>query len=254
MIRGVAITRAAAVVPGIARLTRSEAPQSVRSEEIPGADLDDRLLLFERERADGQGDGKNLVRPEGGVISDSRRIDHVVAAASRRVPEFLKAFPGLRRKGFVSIPALGEQLCKYGHRFKRVNPERVDLHGLPDARSDDPVADFCVHPGELDAGLSRIEKPICRVHVNVVARALHVRVDYCRENREEFLKSYVILRRREILTDGFEIPERRIPGVIFRLAAGVRELVGEPAPLDVTRQGQKNSPSTSPPPPPMPPS
>src|SRR6266581_8544203 len=71
MIRGVAIARAATVVPGVARLTRSEAPQSVRGEEIPGANLDNRLLLFERERADGQGDSKNLVRPEGGVISDS---------------------------------------------------------------------------------------------------------------------------------------------------------------------------------------
>src|SRR6266571_5269793 len=71
MIRGVAIARAATVVPGIARLTRSEASQSVRGEEIPGADLDNGLLLFERERADRQADGKNLVRPEGGVISYS---------------------------------------------------------------------------------------------------------------------------------------------------------------------------------------
>ena len=62
--------------------------------------------------------------------------------------------------------------------------------------------------------------------MNVVTRALDVRVDYCRENRKKFMKSYVILRRREILTDGFEIPERGIHGIIFRRAADVREIVG----------------------------
>ena len=73
------------------------------------------------------------------------------------------------------------------NRFERVDPKRIDFHGLPRARRDDPIADLGIHPGELHTGAAGEEETVRGVHVNAVARALHVGVNHSGKNRKEFL-------------------------------------------------------------------
>ena len=126
------------------------------------------------------------------------------------------------------------------HGFERVDPQRVDLHGLPRARGNDPVADFGVHPGELHAGAAGKEQTVGGIGMNVVARALHVGINNPGENWKKFLQRRGVLRGREILADGLEIPERGIHGVVFGLAAGVRKIVRQHPAINVARKGKKN--------------
>ncbi len=76
--------------------------------------------------------------------------------------------------------------------------------------------------------------------MDVVAGARDVRIDHACENRKKFLQRHGILRRFEILPDGFEIPERRIGGVVFRLASSVRKVVREHAAIHIARKSKKD--------------
>ena len=116
---------------------------------------------------------------------------------------------------------------KSRHRFERANPQCVDFDGLPGAGRHYPVADFCVHPRELNARTAGVKKSIGGIDMDVVASARDVRLDHAGENRKKFLQRRGILGCRNILPDGFEKPERSVDGVVFRLAASIREIVGE---------------------------
>src|SRR5260370_20515885 len=79
-----------AVIPAVSRFARRETPQSMRGQEAPRANIDNRRLLLGSERADRQGHSKNLVRPERGITPDARRIDDVEAVMAVPGPETLK--------------------------------------------------------------------------------------------------------------------------------------------------------------------
>jgi len=51
-----------------------------------------------------------------------------------------------------------------------------------------------------------------------------------------------VLRRGKILPDGFEIPERGIDRVVFRLTACVWEIVRQHSSVHVSRKGKKDLP------------
>ena len=69
VISGVAVARSAAVMALIAGLARREAAQSVGSQQMLRAHIDDGLLLVFGERADRQLHGKNLVGPKRSVVA-----------------------------------------------------------------------------------------------------------------------------------------------------------------------------------------
>ena len=64
--------------------------------------------------------------------------------------------------------AVAEALREFLHGAEGVEPEGLDFDGLAAARGDDPVVNFDVHPGELDAGGVGDEEAV-GVHVDAVA-------------------------------------------------------------------------------------
>ena len=88
MIDAVAMLGRSAVVPVVLGDTHGQTPQSVRGQQAPGADIDDRFLLRWRKRRLGQRNRENLVRSQRRVVADAWSVDHVVAVALRFVPEF----------------------------------------------------------------------------------------------------------------------------------------------------------------------
>src|ERR1700680_1149710 len=63
----------ATVMPLISWLALREAAEPVRSNKPPRADVYDSLLLYRGERTVRQRNAEDLIRPERGIISNSRR-------------------------------------------------------------------------------------------------------------------------------------------------------------------------------------
>ena len=126
------------------------------------------------------------------------------------------------------------------HRDERVEPQRIHFDGLADARRDDVIAHFGVHPGELHAGLTGVEESVARVHVNLVARAADVPFDNVRENGEQLLKQRQIFRGCKCLPCGLEKPQRGVHRVVLRRIAAVGEGVGQHAAIGEARVGEQD--------------
>src|SRR5271163_792075 len=115
MVSAIARKRVSAVVALIPWLARRETAQSVRSEQLLRAHVDHAFLLFAGERADGKRNGKDLVGPQRTIRADARRIDQVVTAAARGIPEFCKAGGGLRFQLFVTFGRFYQHAGKLDH-------------------------------------------------------------------------------------------------------------------------------------------
>jgi len=78
MISGITLAGRAAVMAGISWLARRETPQSVRGQEAPRGKHPQPLSAARGVSGlTGKGHGKNLVRPERGIVPDAWRIDNV---------------------------------------------------------------------------------------------------------------------------------------------------------------------------------
>ncbi len=144
------------------------------------AGIDHGLLLRRRERTKRQCHGDNLVGPQQRVVAEPGRIDDVIAAPALRIPKFLKPVFRFLRMRVIRFAGFLEQVREPRHRLQRINPQGIDFDGLAGARRHHPIADFCVHPGELHPRFTRVQQTVRGVHMDVIARALHVRVDYFR--------------------------------------------------------------------------
>src|ERR1700730_5874164 len=91
MILAVTVSIIATIMSLVAGFALREAAQSVRSNQPPGTNIDNRFLMFRGKRALRQRNGKNLIWPKSGVISNSRRVDDVIAVTGRVVAEFGEA-------------------------------------------------------------------------------------------------------------------------------------------------------------------
>ena len=108
-----------------------------------------------------QGQSEDLVRTQARVAPAAGRadlalgtIDDIVKIAAGIEPECLFEVRTNSRgaRGIVCrIRGASEIGREIPHDGNRVEPERVDLDRLADARSDHPVADLGVHPGQLHA-------------------------------------------------------------------------------------------------------
>src|SRR6266699_5159195 len=97
------------------------------------------------------------------------------------------------------------------------------------ARGHDPVADFGVHPGELDSKLAGCQQS-ARVHFDSVTRTANVPGNNVREYRIEFVAYKLqIAGVSKIGACRFKEPERSVNRVVFRCFAGIWKTVGQHA-------------------------
>src|SRR4030095_12152231 len=111
VIGAVAMPLIAAVVALVLRVARRPTPEPVGRQEMAGAGVDDLALAFGRERALGERDCKDLVRPERVIVAVGR-VDDVVATPGAVIPEAIEssshALPELRpRLRTVAPPPCG---------------------------------------------------------------------------------------------------------------------------------------------------
>src|SRR6266404_1799792 len=104
---------------------------------MPAADVDNGLLLFRRKQSFEKRNGEDLIGAEGAVVAHARTANHAVTTAALRVPEFLKTLRSFGGQHLVAFARLSEQARKLRHRLERVDPKRIDFHGLPCARGND---------------------------------------------------------------------------------------------------------------------
>ena len=119
-------------------------------------------------------DRENLIRTDGviGASSDVVDIDDVEQTVSRLVPESqCKRFDR-------AIQNRGPACAQSGASIKRINPERLDLDGLADARCDLSSLDSRIHPGQLHPW-----RAACQQAVGITADAL---ARPARESFEDF--------------------------------------------------------------------
>src|ERR1700730_17562444 len=122
MIRAVTLSIIATVMSLVAGFALREAAQSVRSNKPPGTNIDNRFLLFRGKRALRQRNGKNLIWPKSGVISNFRRVDDVIAASGRVVPEFGEALFYALRQFCKRLGRLFRGRSETSHSFQRIKP------------------------------------------------------------------------------------------------------------------------------------
>src|SRR5262249_52687886 len=140
--------RAARISSDVGRVVGRERAQTNRSPELLLDEVDDSARPFSFGEREGEPAHRvDLIRANG-LIRGARHviaIDDVIEALFLFVPEALGE--GDRSLCGEIVPAKGEGGCE----TQRVDPERLDLDGFANARSDDPVADLRVHPSDLDA-------------------------------------------------------------------------------------------------------
>src|SRR5439155_3074102 len=151
VVRPIALADATLIPRCVALRAGCQRPQTERGPELPLDGVDDlagALALQEGVRQ--ASDGEDLVGAQGGIEPAGYviGIDYVVEAAGRGVPE--AAREALHALGVERRVARREAL----RDAESIEPERLDLHRLPDPRGHDPVADLRVHPGELHPRLA----------------------------------------------------------------------------------------------------
>ena len=100
-----------------------------------------------------------------------------------------------------------------------VQPERLNLDWFSGAWSDNPIADFGIHPSELYAGDATSEEPIAG-GADSVACAFAVSVENGFDRAEQsLLLPAVDLVRLKVFMDRDDIPERSVHGIVFGLCA-----------------------------------
>ena len=179
MIGVIPLFRAARVVPAIRCFLRARlrSPKDVSSSRAHTSHNGALLLL--RQSCLWQRDGKNLIGPQRGIFAAGafRGVDHVEAKLFFGIPKFRKAGSSARRQIFVLRRAAAQDARESRHGRRSIEPQCIHLDGFSDTRRHDAAVDLCVHPGKLHARLARIEQPVRRIDMDVVARAAHMCVD-----------------------------------------------------------------------------
>ena len=240
MVSGGAPALVALVAPLVVRVSGSKAAQSQTREQVTRASVNHGALLLGIERAARQGDGQELVWPQRCIVSP-RAVNHVKAATHGRAPEAPEVRSRLRRHVFILGRGLVDGARKFRRAQERVVPERVHLHGLADSRRHHPVPGLGVHPRQLHARFARVEEPVRRVDVDVVAGAAQVPVDNFRQQGEKASQQLPVVRGGVVLAYGFEEPERGVRRVVFRGLAALGKAVRKQAAVHEPGKGLEDA-------------
>ena len=244
VIYGVAPFRAAGITTAIGGVARTQRAQAKRCPQLTQADIDDRAALRRGQQWVTEGNGKDLIRTQAGVILSIGRVDDVVEIAAGCIPETPIELLGVGIRAVAVVTRhcrFVETLSEAGHDAQRMLPQRIDLDRLADARRDDLGADLGVHPGQLhpiDAGL---QQPVLWINLDVVARAAFVPRDDVLERRPQCGREIQVAARYEVFLHGIEQPQRRIDGVVFGRGAIIGKAIGQHALADMAGEGAQNA-------------
>ena len=146
VIGGVALLLAAQVPPLVSRIGGSEAAQPVTGKQVERTGVNHGALLGRLERACGERNGEQLIRPQRRIVSFGT-VDNVKATIRCRIPKTPEARARLRRQTFVAGCRLSDDASKLHQARECVVPQRVHLDRLADSRRNDALAHLGVHPG-----------------------------------------------------------------------------------------------------------
>src|SRR5579859_3199221 len=177
VISGIALARPAVILPPVTCFAGRQTAKPVRRQQLGRADVNNGFLLFPRKQADRQRYGKNLVGPQGSIIARHWSIDYIVTTLPLRIPKSMEVIPKLASKGLVERARHAQFLSELRYGLQRVYPQSIDFDRFADPRRHYPIANFRVHPGQLETALPSIEQAIGLIHMNAVASSSHVRVD-----------------------------------------------------------------------------
>src|SRR5262249_28202133 len=117
-----------------------------------------------------------------------------------------------------------------------VEPQGLNFDCLALTRRHYVVTDFGIHPGELDAIGARLKKSVL-VHLNAVARAANVPIDYVFEYLVKVALDEVIIAGVSGRgADCFKEPPRGVDAVVFGGLPLVGESIGEHAAINMPRE------------------
>ena len=203
--------------------------------------FDNGALLRRPERGNGKRYSEDLVGTHRRVVS-LRPIEHIEAAICFCIPETRKACAGayggllerLRR-----LADLQREICGSG---ESVEPERVNLDGLADARGHGPAVRARIHPRELRAGLATIEQAVRGIRVNGIARTLRVIGNDFLHASKKLTSEIEITRLPDELAQRVDVPERGVNRVEFRRLAAIRKEIRQHAVTNLAREATQNAP------------
>src|SRR5215469_14772456 len=195
----------------ILRITWGEAAEPVGREQMFLHDSNHPLCSLRTQHGIWQADREDLIRtntPVGQAV-----VHYVIQVATCFIPEqAIEAGACENCHCVVSLTAsfVADTGGKVFHNANCVVPERLNFHRLPMSRRDDPVADPCVHPGQLHARLAEIEQAGC-VQLYSIAGAANMPVDDVSENWVKLLLNECRIAGICVVgANSFEEPQGRI--------------------------------------------
>ncbi len=132
---------------------RRQRAQPVGGHQHPAALVEHPALHVAIERRGRQADCEQLIG-SGRRVGAIWAVDHIEETQAIRPDEALETHPRALGRFAIGCRHLAELLGKTGHRHQRVVPQRIDLDRLADARHHHPIADPCIHPGQLHTGFA----------------------------------------------------------------------------------------------------
>ena len=155
-----------------------------------------------------QRDGQQLIRPAGGIVA-LRAIDDVVKITLRRAPKFFIE----RVFSFVGPSAYIARLLlvvffrdPFLQKPQGVVPECIDFNGLAAARSDNPIANFSVHPRQLVSFFALAQQPVVGIDPDAEQSSTDVRLEDLDQFGQEEPKSPAVAGGLNIALDRMKEP------------------------------------------------
>ncbi len=161
-------------------------------------------------------------------------MDDVIETLAFLVPEAAKAAARAGQQGFAKT-LLAQIVHAAGgskHDVQRVEPERVDLDRLADARREYLIAILGIHPRQLRPRFAGVQESVLLIDMSAVARAIGMRVNDGHQRGKQLGEQLRIGLGLQVVLQRMKHPQRRIRRVVFRSLAAVRKPVRQHAAID----------------------
>src|SRR6185437_4430688 len=103
-----------------------------------------------------------------------------------------------------------------------------------------PIAQFCIHPGQLHARFTRVQETVTGIEADAMTCAAGMPVHHFLQERINFPQRLDIVTDFNIGTPRLEVPKSTINGIILRLPAIIRKHIGEHSTIDKMGKRSEN--------------